>query len=374
MLYLHLPFCHHRCIYCNFFASAAKSGRDGFEDLILKELTLRREFLGGATLPSIYLGGGTPSLLRPAQLEIILDGIREQFTIADDVEITLEANPEDLNLENCMAWLNMGINRLSIGVQSFHDDDLLWLGRIHDAAKSHNGIETALKAGFHEISIDLIYGIPGQTVGRWHENLGAFQSYQLPHLSAYWLTVEPSTPLEKLLAKGRKAKLDEVEGEEHFNVLMEWAQYTSYEHYEISNLCLPGHYSKHNKAYWDGHPYLGLGPSAHSYKPGYRCWNPSSLAGYEEGLEKGRSIEGEEILSKSDQYNEFVMLRLRTMWGCNLEELESIFGSKACDHARASAEVFIEQGLMMLNEKILYLTEKGRLYADGIASEFFVEE
>jgi len=342
--------------------------------LILKELSQRSDFLGGAILPSIYFGGGTPSLLRPGQLEIMLDGIRKRFTIAEDVEITLEANPEDLNPQNCQAWLNMGINRLSIGVQSFHDDDLRWLGRIHDAAKSHTGIEVALKAGFHEISIDLMYGIPGQTVDRWHENLGAFQSYRLPHLSAYWLTVEPSTPLEKLLARGRKEKSDELAGEEHFNVLMEWAKSRGYEHYEISNLCLPGHYSKHNKAYWDGHPYLGLGPSAHSYKPGYRCWNPASMVDYSDGLNKGKSTEGEEVLSKADQFNEFVMLRLRTMWGCNLEDLESIFGSKAYDHVRGSAEVFIEQGLITLHEKTLCLTEKGRLYADGIASEFFIEE
>jgi oxygen-independent coproporphyrinogen III oxidase len=373
LIYVHLPFCHSRCIYCNFFATASKAGRAGFENLILSEIEQRRDFLGYEPISSIYFGGGTPSLLGVEQLQTILDRLRMTFNVEQDAEITLEANPEDISPDRCTAWKDMGFNRLSMGVQSFRDADLKWLGRIHSAARSRIGIETALGSGLSEISIDLIYGIPGQSLSDWQENLNIFASYSLPHLSSYWLTVEPATPLERLLRSGKKVQAPEAEGEAHFFALMDWASAHGYEHYEISNLCLPGHYSRHNSSYWKGKPYLGLGPSAHSFKPGYRCWNPSSLEGYKQQLSTGSLPEGSELLSRKEQFNEYVMLGLRTQWGINLHELGLQFGDGARSHAERMARPLIAQEMILLDKESIRLATHAKLRADGIASSLFMD-
>lgn len=371
-IYIHIPFCHRRCPYCNFFSTASKKELQGFSHHIIQELGLRKIFLEGEMVNTIYFGGGTPSMLPPRELASILDEADRLFRVDDEVEVTLEANPEDIKTVTCKQWIAAGVNRLSIGVQSFRDEDLIYLGRIHDAGSALNSVRTALGAGFERLSLDLIYGIPGQSEADWQMNLNTLLSLRPGHLSAYSLTVEKGTPLERMIDQNKRSDVDDNLAFRHFMMLAEMAVNCGYDHYEISNFALPGEYSCHNTAYWKGKKYLGIGPSAHSYDGLERSWNPSSIRDYLEGLKRRNIPMEKETLSPDDRYNEYIMLGLRTMWGCDLGVISERFGEASARHTREILGRLSEREWIELSGDKLKLTREGLFHADGIASEFFL--
>ncbi|NOX85572.1 MAG: radical SAM family heme chaperone HemW, partial [Chlorobi bacterium] len=328
-VYIHIPFCKQRCHYCNFYSVVSEKYRKPFLKTLLFEIEQRKDYLKQEKINTIYLGGGTPSLYGVSDLITIIEKIMAVFNVSSGVEITLEANPDDLNATFLKQLKNETlINRLSIGIQSFFDDDLEYLNRVHDAKQSYAAIELAKKYGFDNLTIDLIYGIPGLTEEKWIKNLETFFSFGLPHLSSYSLTVEPKTALSTLIRKGIMKNTDENESIKHFKILLDKTSENNYIHYEISNFAREGFYSKHNSIYWLGGHYIGLGPSAHSYNGYSRQWNVSNMKKYIEA-EKTKKITFEkEILTKNQHYNEYVMTALRTVWGCDLEHIQNVFGEK----------------------------------------------
>jgi oxygen-independent coproporphyrinogen-3 oxidase len=345
----------------------------GFVQAMLTEVELTSDYLDGETVHTIYFGGGTPSIIAADDCAQIIDKIRNTHVVAADAEITIEANPDDVTAEKLVAWKACGINRFSLGVQSFNDEDLLWLGRTHNAAQSINAIDLIKVAGFENISIDLIYGIPGQDELRWMKNIETTVSAAVRHISAYSLTVEEGTILDKFIAKGRVEMPDDALSERHFTLLMETLERNGFLHYEISNFCREGMFSRHNSSYWQGVKYLGLGPSAHSFNGCTRQWNVSSVSKYLNAIEAGKPDFEMETLSLNQKYNEYVMVSLRTMWGCNLKYIENNFGEALLLHLISEAEPFIQTEEIFSQNDILYLTNKGKLFADRIASALFAD-
>jgi len=340
---------------------------------LLKEVDLRKSYLNTETVNTIYFGGGTPSLLSADEINKIIEYLRANFKIDKDVEITLEANPDDLD----KATLNnikqsTAINRLSIGIQSFFDDDLKYLNRVHNGKNAIDAIENSIHAGFENLTIDLIYGTPGLTNEKWKENLKIFFDFKIKHLSSYSLTVEPKTALKTLINKHKLPNVNEDESIIHFKILMEEANKQGFVHYEISNFAKQGYFSKHNSIYWLGGHYIGFGPSAHSFNGKSRQWNISNMKQYIESETVENIILEKEQLSINQQYNEYVMTSLRTSWGCNTIHIENIFGAKYVNLFTNSAKEFITQNSINKNGSIYCLTDRGKLFADGIASEFFV--
>lgn len=372
-LYIHIPFCRQKCHYCNFFSVATKKHRIEIFDALKQELLLQRDYLHGAKFETIYFGGGTPSLYRPGQLQEIITLADEIFGIADDSEITIEANPDDISREWLGELKSTQINRLSIGLQSLHDEDLKYLNRVHTAKEAVKCVELASKSGFENLSIDFIYGIPTLSDEKWQQNLEWAASLKIPHVSAYALTVEPGTALDHFIRKGKYRPVSDTKAEAQFLFMTNFLQQNGYEHYEISNLALPGKYARHNTAYWSGEKYLGVGPSAHSFDGRSRQWNVSSIKGYIEGMHNRKPDFERELLTESQRLNEYIMTSIRTMWGMDVEKIRLEFGEQKHAH--------VMQGLAMLQrddffknygEKIV-LTSKGRLFADRIASDLFVE-
>lgn len=371
-IYIHIPFCKQICHYCNFYSLVSVKYRPAFFDALLKEISLQKAYLQGEIIKTIYFGGGTPSLLPAADLQKIIDSIFEAHIVYPDVEITLEANPDDLDKSTINAIRNTSINRLSLGVQSFRDEDLKYLNRVHDAKQVISSIKFAQDAGFGNISIDLIFGIPTLTNKNWEENISTFLDLNVPHLSAYALTIEPKTNLELLIRKGKMTPVDEALTVEHFQALMQAMKKQGYEHYEISNFCKPGFYSRHNRSYWSGEKYLGLGPSAHSFDGNSRQWNISNTGQYIKSITERISYSEKEILTKDQQYNEYILTSLRTMWGTNTDFINTQFGSKYFSYFTTKCKKFIESGMLINNDNIITLSEKGKLFADGISSELFI--
>src|SRR5580692_5842500 len=373
-IYLHIPFCRQACHYCNFHFSTSLQGMNDFVPALLKEMERRSDYLGASTVGTIYLGGGTPSLLDPAELHGILDRLKMLFALEPDPEITLEANPDDMtDRQKLNAWRSAGINRLSIGIQSFHDGDLRWMNRAHDAAQAAESIRLAQEEGFDNISIDLIYGGPTLPDDHWEHNVAEAIRLRVPHLSCYALTVEPRTALDKLIRGHRRADVSPDDQARQLLLLMEWMDRAGYEHYEISNFALPGHRSRHNSAYWKGIPYLGLGPSAHSYDGYSRQWNISNNARYIAALAGGTLPVGEkEVLTPVQQLNEYIMISLRTMEGIEPDVVGLRFGSGAADALERRAARHIQSGMIIRTEKLV-LTKEGKLLADGIAADLFGE-
>lgn len=334
-------------------------------------MELRTGEAGTTHVQTVYLGGGTPSLLDNELLNNILSTAKEQFVISANAEITLEANPDDITPENLNFWKRSGINRLSIGIQSFRDEDLAYLNRAHSAQQALNCIKLAREYGFPDLTIDLIYGIPTLDNLHWLDNLETFAELQLPHLSAYALTVEPRTPLHLQIEKGEVKPVDEKQSSEQFNILMQFMEENRYLHYEISNFCLPGHFAKHNLSYWKGIDYLGFGPSAHSFNGNSRQWNVSSVTDYLKSLKEGTVPFEREDLSLTDRYNEYVMTGLRTMWGCNTNEIQSKFGKEYEDYFLVQSKQWIDHSLVVRQGVVYTLSRKGKLLADGIASDLF---
>lgn len=370
-LYLHIPFCKQACHYCNFHFSTNLRSKPALVQALLHELDLQRQYLGGATLQSIYLGGGTPSLLDQRELALLFEKIYALHSVAGDAEITLEANPDDLSAEKLAAWrAYTPINRLSIGIQSFFEADLQWMNRAHNAAQAWQCLADAAAAGFDDLTVDLIYGAPVTTDEHWAENLRIALEAGVPHLSCYCLTVEEGTALAHFVRKGTAAPVDEEKAARQFEYLQDTAAANGYEHYEISNFARPGRYARHNSSYWKGEPYLGVGPSAHSFDGGSRQWNVANNARYMRALAAGELPFEREQLTPAQRYNEYVMTGLRTSWGCEQVKLEA-FGAPYADYFTASVERFIENGTVERLERGYRLSRSGKILADRIAAELF---
>ena len=338
-----------------------------------RELEQRQLYLGKeARIETIYFGGGTPSLLSEKELSDLLGKINSLFTVASDAEITLEANPDNIEPAQLSTWHKRGINRLSIGVQSFFDEDLRYMNRAHDGAAAERSIRQAIEAGFDNITMDLIYGTPGLSDAHWLMNLNKARSLGVSHLSCYALTLEKDTPLEHLIRRGKSAPLSEEQSARQFELLMDWAPESGFEQYEISNFAKQGMYSRHNSNYWKGANYLGIGPSAHSFDGGSRQWNIANNGRYVQGLSEGVEYFEREELTAAQQLDEYLLVSLRTMWGCDLQQVKNRFGVAAEERLRSESKPFIEAGDVVLTQDRLLLTRQGKLIADRIASELFV--
>jgi oxygen-independent coproporphyrinogen III oxidase len=372
-IYIHIPFCKQKCHYCNFYSTVSFKYKDEFLKILEHEIIQQKQYLNDQEIQTIYFGGGTPSMLSRLEIENIIRQLNQNFKIHKNAEYTLEVNPDDLTKEKSKELFDSGINRLSIGTQSFDDEDLKYLNRVHDAKHARFAIEGALKVGFTNLTIDLIYGIPTLSAKKWRKNLQIFFDYKLPHLSAYALTVEPKTALDVLIAKRKIEGINEQLMVEHFEILLEQIKMNDFIHYEISNFSKAGFYSKHNSLYWLGGNYLGLGPSAHSFNGSSRQWNHASLKKYLEFDELKTIIFEKEILSINQKYNEYVMTSIRTSWGCNLEHIANVFGHKYQTHCLKSAQSHLDSQKLELRKNILLLTNNGKLFADGITADLFVD-
>jgi oxygen-independent coproporphyrinogen III oxidase len=369
-IYLHIPFCRQACHYCNFHFSTSLKQKNEFVEALLKEIHLQSTYLPSEPVNTIYFGGGTPSLLTIDELTSILQTLRQTFAVAADAEITLEANPDDIVEEKLKDWKEVGINRLSIGVQSFFEEDLRWMNRAHTAQQAIDNLQLAKKY-FDNITIDLIYGTPTLPDDKWQHNVQQAIALGIPHLSCYALTVEPGTALAHMINKHKTTDVNTEDQARQFLQLMNWLQAAGYEHYEISNFALPGMRSRHNSSYWQGAPYLGLGPSAHSFNGESRQWNISNNALYIKSLKENKVPFEIEHLTGTQRLNEYIMTSLRTTEGLSLEYVANRFGEKAAGKLRQEAKPFIDAGKMQLNNDYLQLTQEGRLFADGIAAELF---
>lgn len=373
-IYIHIPFCRQKCHYCNFFSLASTKFKSAFLEALIHEITVRKDYLNSETIHTIYFGGGTPSLLSAKEMNDIFDCLSIHFKIDTDAEITFEANPDDIDPAFVERIMDSPVNRLSIGVQSFIDDDLVYLHRVHNSGQAMSAIELCLKAGFDRLTIDLIYGIPTLTNEKWLSNINTFLSYGLNHLSAYALTVEQRTALHQLISKGKYQTTDDNQAAMHFEALMEKLEKELFIHYEISNFARPGYYSRHNSLYWLGGNYLGFGPSAHSFNGYSRQWNVSSIEKYVRFSQTPESLAEKEILSLVQRYNEYVMTSLRTSWGCDLEHIRNVFGDYYSDFCLKQSKPFITEEKIVYDGQRLFLTNTGKLFADGIAATLFADQ
>jgi len=340
---------------------------------LIKELVLRKNEFAHEKIESIYFGGGTPSLLTIAELELLLNSIYKNFEVVDNPEVTLEANPDDLSLEKIESLAKLPVNRLSIGIQSFFDDDLNFMNRAHSAAESKKCLQEAFKY-FDNITIDLIYGVPKMNAEKWLSNLQQAFQFGVPHISSYALTVEEKTVLHSLIKKGKVPPVDENLALEHFNILIEETENHGLVHYEISNFGKPSYFSKHNTSYWLGEKYLGIGPSAHSFNGIERSWNVSNNAVFIRELEKNILPSQLEKLTVNNRFNEYIMTGLRTIWGVSFHKISTEFGSDYLQQLKKNVQPFIEKGLLEIvcKTQTLVTTKKGKFLIDGIASDLFV--
>ena len=374
-LYIHIPFCNSKCAYCGFYSLPSLKLKERFLEALKTEIVARKGYLHGETVNTVYFGGGTPSLLSIKEISELLHLINETFPVRIGPEITLEANPDTLSLEYLKGLRQLGVNRLSIGIQSFFDNDLKYLSRRHDSQHAQQCLDWAKQAGFSNISIDLIYGLPTSNAEQWTKILDIFFAYGLPHLSAYALTLEPNSILTKQIELGKVPPVNEEDALRDYEILCQRAAENGYLHYEISNFCRRGMHSKHNASYWFGTPYAGFGPSAHSFDGASRQWNVSSVEKYcarvPEPVE-GPDIE-KESLSPEQLYDEYVMLRLRTHWGIDLKYMKREMGERFFTYCEKQAQPLIAQGRLSQTREFLYLTDAQMLFADGVAEELFWE-
>ncbi len=371
-IYIHIPFCRTKCNYCNFYSLASGKWIEGFTEIICQEAVDKKKYFGSQTVETIYFGGGTPSLLFPKDIEKVMQCLHTNYAISSEAEITLEANPEDLKREKLDAYKSIGINRLSIGIQSFRDTDLQYLRRRHNSQQSIDAIELVLNSGFTNLSLDLIYGIPTLDLRGWEKNLAQIVHYKIPHLSAYALTIEPNTILQWQVTNKIIPGPEADSQADQFMFLMQWANNEGYRQYEISNFCQSGMHSKHNSSYWRGSHYLGLGPSAHSYNGKTRQWNTSNLQRYSQGVKTGHLAFELETLTASDVHNEYVMTALRTDTGINLDEYPDRFGAENFAILCKNMEHFLKQNWALKTESHVMLTPHGKLFADKISAALFI--
>lgn len=369
-IYIHIPFCRKACHYCNFHFSTSQNLLPQMIKAICKEAELRNDYVQ-QNIATIYFGGGTPSLCTMDDVRCMIEKMHSSFNVNTNAEITLEANPDDITAEKLFAWKELGINRLSIGVQSFFDEDLQWMNRAHNSSQAYESIVLAQQAGFENISIDLIYGAPGLTDDRWRKNVRTAVQLNIQHLSCYALTVEPNTALQKMIELNKKVNVDAEQQSRQFELLMQLTGEAAYEHYEISNFARPGFRSKHNTSYWQGKPYLGLGPSAHSFNGNSRQWNISNNTFYIESIDKNILPFETEELTNIQKLNEYIMISLRTNEGLSLKHTTELTGEIVSGAIAEDAQKFIQQDLMGRINDSLILTKKGKLFADGIAADLF---
>ncbi len=372
-IYIHIPFCKQACHYCNFHFSTSLRHRDTMIEAISKEIDLQYEFLTERELTTIYFGGGTPSLLDADEIKSILDCLSHHYTWDDNIEITLEANPDDITKEKIQNLKAGGINRLSVGIQSFIDKELIISNRAHNALESLNAIKICQDAGINNLSLDLIYGMPNSTIETWQYNINKALELNVDHISSYALTVEPNTALEHMVKKGTIHLPAETDVSQQYLELIKSLTSSGYDHYEISNFAKPKKYAIHNTNYWRSIPYLGIGPSAHSYQPTFRQWNISNNAKYIESIQNGIVPCEIEETKYADQFNEYIMTRLRTMWGINLDDLHHKFSSQM-KAVQNDISPYMKSNHVALIDNHYRLTPEGRLLADRIASDLFLVE
>lgn len=371
-IYIHIPFCKKLCSYCDFYHIMAQSDNKQYIDALNREAVLRRDYLGNETVSTIYIGGGTPSVLQPEEIKSILDNINRNFRVDAYPEVTIELNPDDVNDEFLDGLKKTIINRISIGIQSWREQDLKFMNRRHTASAAAIALDKISEAGYDNITIDLIYGIPGMLTADWASNLDISFSYNIKHLSAYHLTIEPGTMLGKMKEKGVLSEIDEDESASQFQLLIEKAVAAGFIHYEISNFGLPGFLSVHNSNYWKQVSYLGLGPSAHSFNGYSRQWNIRDVKKYIKAVNSGCLDFDIEELDKKTRFNEYIMTSLRTMWGISLDYVEQSFDKEGYDYIKNLSGKFIDYGLMKQEKNTLILTNQGKMISDNIISELML--
>ena len=370
-IYIHIPFCKQACYYCDFHFSTNLAKKDVMIRALEQELYLRKEEFKNEKIETIYFGGGTPSVLQTNEIEYLVEAVNKNYKVITTPEITLEANPDDLSADKINELSDSSINRLSIGIQSFFDQDLKLMNRAHTADDANSCLSEARKQ-FDNISIDLIYGIPGLTHVRWDENITRALSYNLPHISSYALTVEPKTALKAFIEKGIIPNVDDELAQEQFYMLLNKLETEGFVNYEISNFGKEGYFSMNNTSYWQGKKYLGIGPSAHSYDGKKRGWNIRNNSKYIKSINQEILPLEEEILTITDRYNEYVMTGLRTIWGISIMKIQTEFGNSYYEYLMAQSDKYIKEGLLFFNRDMLGITKKGKFLCDGIASDLFM--
>lgn len=370
-IYIHIPFCRQACYYCNFHFSTSIQLKNDFITALLSEIALQKAYLDKEEVKTIYFGGGTPSLLSIEEINKILEVVYSTHHIGNSPEITLEANPDDITVEKLKQWKQSGINRFSIGIQSFFDEDLQWMNRVHSSKEAEACIQLVQEAGFENFSVDLIYGGPTLSDEHWQKNIEKVIALNIPHISCYALTVEPKTALDKMIHQQKKEPVNAEKQARHFLQLMNELSKAGYEHYEISNFAKPGYHSKHNKSYWQGEKYLGLGPSAHSYNGVSRQWNIANNALYIQSLKNNTTLFEKEELSLTQRLNEYIMTSLRTMDGLDLNYVKEKFGAEYCDKLQTAGNNNKYNSRLQIINSRLILSNEGKLFADGIAADLF---
>lgn len=370
-IYIHIPFCKQACHYCDFHFSTSLKKKEEMVLALAKEIAFRKDEFKKETVETIYFGGGTPSILQLDDLKFLIDEVYKNFNVVVNPEITVEANPDDLNEARIIDLSQTKINRLSIGIQSFFEDDLQLMNRAHNSGEAKKCLEIATQY-FDNISIDLIYGMPNSTNEKWLQNIETALSFNIPHISSYALTVEPKTALQKLIQQGKVANTDDEVAQNQFHILVDKLQDNGFIHYEMSNFGKENYFSKNNSAYWLGKKYIGIGPSAHSFNGISRSWNVSNNSLYLKSLAENKLPSETEILSKNDRYNEYVMTGLRTIWGISLEKIALDFGQEFHDYLLNQSKKHVQQDLLNLENGILTTTQKGKFFSDGIASDLFL--
>ena len=370
-IYIHIPFCKQACHYCDFHFSTSMKKKEDMVLALAKEIQMRKNEIENDTIETIYFGGGTPSVLTTTEIQFLIDAVYKNYAVSENPEITLEANPDDLSKERIRELSKSPINRLSIGVQSFFADDLTMMNRAHNSAEAIECLKEATKY-FDNISLDLIYGIPGMSNEKWKQNIETTLSFGIPHISSYALTVESKTALSKLIQTGKIAKPNDDLAQEHFTILVETLEANGFIHYELSNFGKENYFSKNNSAYWLGKKYLGIGPSAHSYDGVSRSWNVSNNSIYLKALGENKLPNETEILSQTDRYNEYIMTGLRTVWGVSLDRIEKEFGNEYLDYLQKQSQKFLKDDLLSIEGNVLKATKKGKFLTDGIASDLFL--
>ena len=368
-IYIHTPFCKRRCIYCDFFSTTQSEKKPAYVHALCQELDMRKDYLEGEDIETIYLGGGTPSQLAQEELEKIFSALYNIYKVKEDAEITLEANPDDLTPEYVHMLRSLPINRISMGIQTFQEETLKLLHRRHTARQAIEAFQRCREAGFQNISIDLMYGLPGETLNTWKQDLQQAIALRPEHISAYHLIYEEGTALWKLKEQHQVEEADEDLSVTLFRTLIDELTRAGYEHYEISNFCLPGLHSRHNSSYWTGKKYLGCGPSAHSFNGTSRQWNVASLDKYIHAIQQGKLDYEIEELDIYTRYNDFVITAIRTHWGMSLSQLRSTYGEELYRYCLRMAKPHLAQGVLEMKEDTLKLTKEGIFISDGIMSD-----